>query len=245
LVGVCRTCIQTKSHLNNENSTPHPLREEQAVNPKTGRLEVVFVDLESVYPNYGDPMAQEFSFEELRARHRGWLDHDWAAIRSKEQEQAKQAAEASAAASQPQPESEPLARKPEPLAPKLEPLAPKSEPLAPKPEPLAPKPEPLVSKPEPLAPMSEPLALKTEPLAPKHDAQKPPKLQTVPLKGSVDDEMAADDENRPPSQANIDKAKAAKKARREERANRTRKIKVMDVKEIRGETQTGRTGSKS
>jgi checkpoint serine/threonine-protein kinase len=67
----------------------------------------------------------------------------------------------------------------------------------------------------------------------------------VPLKGSVDDEMAADDENRPPSQANIDKAKAAKKARREERANRTRKIKVMDVKEIQGETQTGRAGSKS
>jgi checkpoint serine/threonine-protein kinase len=212
----------------------------EAVNPKTGRLEVVFVDLESVYPNYDDPMAQEFSFEELRARHRGWLDHDWAAIRSKEQEQAKQAAEASAAASQPQPEpeSEPLAHKPEPLAHEPEPLALKSEPLIL-------KSEPLVFENEPLASKSEPLALKTEPLAPKHDAQKPPKLQTVPLKGSVDDEMAADDENRPPSQANIDKAKAAKKARREERANRTRKIKVMDVKEIQGETQTGRTGSKS
>jgi checkpoint serine/threonine-protein kinase len=205
----------------------------EAVNPKTGRLEVVFVDLESVYPNYDDPMAQEFSFEELRARHRGWLDHDWAAIRSKEQEQAKQAAEASAAASQPQPQPEP------------EPLAHKPEPLAPKPEPLALKSEPLAFENEPLASKPEPLALKTEPLAPKHDAQKPPKLQTVPLKGSVDDEMAADDENRPPSQANIDKAKAAKKARREERANRTRKIKVMDVKEIQGETQTGRTGSKS
>jgi checkpoint serine/threonine-protein kinase len=148
-------------------------------------------------------MSQEYSFEELRARYRGWLNHDWAAIRSKEQEQAKQAAEASAVANQPQPDSEPLAPKPEPLT------------------------------------------LKPEPLAPKNDVQKPPKLQTVPLKGSVDDEMAADDENRPPSQANIEKAKAAKKARREERANRTRKIKVMDVKEIQGETQTGRTESKS
>ena len=38
----------------------------------------------------------------------------------------------------------------------------------------------------------------------------------------------------------IEKAKAAKKARKEERANRTRKIQVMDVKEVSGETQTSR-----
>ena len=80
----CRTnwlalasCIQTKSHVNDETSKPHPLREQlQAVNPKTGRVEVVFVDLEQVYPNHSDPMSVEFSFEELRARHRGWLDRD-------------------------------------------------------------------------------------------------------------------------------------------------------------------------
>ncbi|KAG9201514.1 hypothetical protein G6514_005712 [Epicoccum nigrum] len=162
---------------------------DEAVNPKTGRVEVVFVDLEQVYPNRRDPMSVEFSFEELRARHRGWLDRDWGAVRREEQRKARKLAEKAVAAQQPKP-------KPAPLAPK------------------------------------------TEPLAPKQDAQKPPKPQTVPLKGGEEDALAGDDENRPPSQADIEKAKAAKKARKEERANRTRKIQVMDVKEVSGETQT-------
>ena len=136
-------------------------------------------------------MSIEFSFEELRARHRGWLDRDWGALRREEQKKARKLAEKAAAAQQP-----------------------KSEPA--------------------------PLAPKTEPLAPKQDAQKLPKLQTVPLKGGEEDASAGDDENRPPSQADIEKAKAAKKARKEERANRTRKIQVMDVKEVSGETQTSR-----
>ncbi|KAJ8107267.1 hypothetical protein OPT61_g8986 [Boeremia exigua] len=183
-------CIQTKSHLNDATSVPHPFREQlQAVNPKTGRVEVVFVDLEQVYPNHSDPMSVEFSFEELRARHRGWLNKDWAAIRRTEQEQARKAAEEAAAAQRP-------------------------------------------------APKATPLVLKPEPLALKQDTQKPPKPQTIPLKGGEDDGLAGDDENRPPSQADIEKAKAARKARKEERANRTRKIQVMDVKEISGETQT-------
>ncbi|OAL01261.1 hypothetical protein IQ06DRAFT_293361 [Phaeosphaeriaceae sp. SRC1lsM3a] len=176
---------ETKSNLDNENSKPHPLREhQQALNPKTGRLEVVFVDLEQVYPNRDDPMSEEYSFEELRAKHRGWLDHDWAAIRLKEQEEARKAAEA---------------------------IAPKQ------------------SKPKPA------------PLAPKDADVQPLKLKTVPLKGSIDDDMAANDENTPPSQEDLEKAKAARRARREEKANRTRKIKVMDVKEVRGETQTIQT----
>jgi checkpoint serine/threonine-protein kinase len=181
-------CTQTKSHSNNENYKPHPLRDhQQAVNQKTGRLEVVFVDLEKVYPNRDNPMAEEYSFEELRAKHRGWLDHDWAAIRRKELEQARRADEAVAFSQQPQ-----------------------------------------QSKP------------KVGPLAPKQTEEQPPKPKSVPLKGSVDDDAAAaNDENTPPSQEDVQKAKAAKKARREERANRTRKIKVMEVKEIRGETQTG------
>lgn len=188
-------CIQTKSHLNDGTSIPHPFREQlQAVNPKTGRVEVVFVDLEQVYPNRRDPMSIEFSFEELRARHRGWLDRDWAAVRRAEKDQARILAKEAAAAQLPSP------------------------------------------KPAPLAPKSEPLAI-------KQDVQKPPKLQTVPLKGGEDDALAGDDENRPPSQADIEKAKAAKKARKEERANRTRKIQVMDVKEISGETQTSKSKS--
>ncbi|KAG9190280.1 checkpoint serine/threonine-protein kinase [Alternaria panax] len=173
---------ETKSNLNDENDGPHPLREhQQAVNPRTGRLEVVFVDLEQVYPNHEDPMSEEYSFEELRAKYRGWMDCDWDAVRRKELEQARRAAE----------EAE-VAERPRPMAP---------------------------------------------PLAPKQDHEQPAKPKTVPLKGSVDDDMG-NDENALPSQADVDKARAAKKARREERANRTRKIKVMEVKEVRGETQT-------
>ena len=183
MVGACLSCIQTKSDLNDENAQPHPLRDhQQALNPKTGRLEVVFVDLEKVYPNLEKPMSEEYSFEELRAKHRGWLDHDWAAVRRKEREQAQRIAEATANAKAPKPKAS---------------------------------------------------------LVMMRDLEQPPKPQTVPLKGSIDDD-AANDENMPPSQADIEKTKAAKKARREERANRTRKIKVMDVKEIRGETQTSK-----
>jgi checkpoint serine/threonine-protein kinase len=161
------------------------LREcQQAVNPKTGRLEVVFVDLAKVYPNHESPMSDEFSFEELRAKHRGWMDYDWAAIRRKEQDEARREAEAAALARQPK--------------------------------------------------------CKAAALAPKQVEEQPAKPQTVPLKGSIDDELDTNDENTPPSQEDMEKAKAARKATREEKTNRTRKIKVMDVKEVRGETQTSK-----
>jgi checkpoint serine/threonine-protein kinase len=143
---------------------------------------VVFVDLEKVYPNHDNPMSEEYSFEELRAKHRGWSDYDWAAIRRREQEEARKAAEAAAIAKQ--------------------------------------------SKP------------KAVPFAPKQIDDQLSKPKTVPIKGSIDDGIAANDENTPPSQEDMEKAKAARRARREEKANRTRKIKVMDVKEVRGETQT-------
>jgi checkpoint serine/threonine-protein kinase len=52
----------------------HHVRE--AVNPRTGRRERVFVNLEAVYPDYRNP-TKEISFEELRAMHRGWMDKDW------------------------------------------------------------------------------------------------------------------------------------------------------------------------
>jgi len=86
-------------------------QQQSAVNPKTGRLEVVFVDLEQVYPNTDDPLAVENSFEELRARHRGWLKYDWAAIRREKEAKLNKVVEASPAS--------------KPLKPKLVPLAPK------------------------------------------------------------------------------------------------------------------------
>ncbi|KAL8679872.1 MAG: hypothetical protein Q9186_003892 [Xanthomendoza sp. 1 TL-2023] len=60
--------------------------QQQITNSKTGKIERVFVNLEAVYPNPNDPTA-EFSFEELRARSRGWADRDWAADRKRERVQ--------------------------------------------------------------------------------------------------------------------------------------------------------------
>jgi checkpoint serine/threonine-protein kinase len=182
-VSVCFACIQTQSNSQFEDSKPHPMREfQQAVNPRTGKLEVVFTDLRQVYPDFDNPMAVEYSFEELRANHRGWSARDWAAIRREEEQTANVLAVPS--------------------------------------------------------PMKERPSVEHFPLAPKAVTEVSPKPQTVPLKGSIDDDPAANDENVPPSQAELEKAKAARKARREERANRTRKIKVMQVQEARAETQT-------
>ena len=46
------------------------------VNSRTGRIERVYVDLEAVYPNPDDP-SEEYSFEELIVRQRGWLNVSW------------------------------------------------------------------------------------------------------------------------------------------------------------------------
>ncbi|KAJ5179838.1 hypothetical protein N7492_003048 [Penicillium capsulatum] len=54
----------------------HHVRE--AINPRSGRRERVFVDLEAVYPDYRNP-AYEISFEELRATKRGWMNKNWRA----------------------------------------------------------------------------------------------------------------------------------------------------------------------
>jgi checkpoint serine/threonine-protein kinase len=174
---------QTQSNILNEEPKPHPMREyQQAVNPRTGRLEVVFTDLRQVYPNADNPMAVEYSFEELRAKHRGWSDHNWTALRKEEQKVGDKQAESRSAASH--------------------------------------------------------KGTVSAPLGPSEFSKDSHKPQIVPLKGSVDD-VVENDENMPPSHAELEKVKIAKKARREERANRTRKIKVMEVREVRAETQTG------
>ncbi|OAL29189.1 hypothetical protein AYO20_09242 [Fonsecaea nubica] len=59
----------TRSLSNQDSQQSH-----QVVNPRTGRAERVFVDLEAIYPADTD---QEFSFEELRAMSRGWAQKDW------------------------------------------------------------------------------------------------------------------------------------------------------------------------
>ena len=51
-------------------------RVSEAVNPRTGRRERVFVNLEAVYPDIRNP-GHEVSFEELRAMKRGYMGKNW------------------------------------------------------------------------------------------------------------------------------------------------------------------------
>jgi checkpoint serine/threonine-protein kinase len=161
-------------------------------------------------------MSIEFSFEELRADHRGWMTMDWAAIRREEQTRADRAAQASAAKW----------------------IEKKVTALAPVPQEELPKPQTV-----PLKGNMENNASMNDENTPPHSTQLDLALRTrtIPLKGSKEQKLTLSDENSPPSQAEVEKAKSAKKARKEERANRTRKIKVMEVKEIRGETQTSKS----
>lgn len=52
--------------------------QQQITNSRTGKVERVFVNLEAVYPNPNDH-NEEMSFEELRAKIRGWTEKDWLA----------------------------------------------------------------------------------------------------------------------------------------------------------------------
>ncbi|KAI9646478.1 protein kinase [Ciborinia camelliae] len=49
----------------------NPELQQVTINPKNGRSERIFVNLEAVYPT-PDKIGTELSFEELRAAHRGW-----------------------------------------------------------------------------------------------------------------------------------------------------------------------------
>lgn len=53
-----------------------PELQQVTVNPKNGRSERIFVNLEAVYPT-PEKIGTELSFEELRAAHRGWLSKVW------------------------------------------------------------------------------------------------------------------------------------------------------------------------
>ncbi|KAI9868646.1 MAG: hypothetical protein M1813_004496 [Trichoglossum hirsutum] len=50
------------------------LHQQEQINPRTGKAERVFVNLEACYPNPEDPNT-ELSFEELRAIRRGWISN--------------------------------------------------------------------------------------------------------------------------------------------------------------------------
>ncbi|KAE8150963.1 checkpoint protein kinase [Aspergillus avenaceus] len=66
--------LQMKESMQSKAIPEHRVRE--AINPRTGRRERVFVNLDAVYPDYKNPSV-EVSFEELRALSRGWMDKKW------------------------------------------------------------------------------------------------------------------------------------------------------------------------
>lgn len=81
IVGLRGSCfLQLKSQVPSTNAMTCPTYadNQQLVNPRTGKVERVFVDLQSVYPNEKNAY-DEMSLEELRAKARGWLDYGWAA----------------------------------------------------------------------------------------------------------------------------------------------------------------------
>ncbi|KAK2609025.1 protein kinase [Conoideocrella luteorostrata] len=53
-----------------------PSKSQVTVHPQTGKKEYIHVDLEAVYPT-PDEAGSELGFEEIMARHRGWLDQTW------------------------------------------------------------------------------------------------------------------------------------------------------------------------
>ncbi|KAK5088770.1 protein kinase [Lithohypha guttulata] len=67
------TKLEVFKDLNNASNLRSSKQPEPIVNPRTGRAERVFVDMDAVYTGNGD----EFSFEELRALHRGWAGMNW------------------------------------------------------------------------------------------------------------------------------------------------------------------------
>lgn len=180
------------------------------------------VDLESMYPDGDDTTGNEYCVEELRARHRGWLNRDWR----------KPGAHVS---------------KPKPLAPKPAKVSPPEETLIEIEEPaqievfedLEPSKPPAKKMPifADSGPMKPPP--KKMPIFADAETSRPPSKK-MSIFEDVETSRAPvkipifDDENAP--QPRLDGAK--RKARREEKANRTRKLEILEVK---AEPQTSKS----
>ncbi|KAG8629494.1 hypothetical protein KVT40_003359 [Elsinoe batatas] len=159
------------------------------INPRTGKREIVHVNLDVVYTDIGGTKI-EFSFEEVMAKHRGWLEKDWKEENRTRDEEIRRMKMAS-------PEKKPKKKGgfeifhdsaiPEAVV------------------------SPVVVVPQPIQAESLP-------------------ARTVVL----NDENNENAIRRPVKE----KHDVAKRMRKEEKANRTRKIKVMEVRHEKKETQT-------
>ena len=212
-------------HLSSHSSSSSNHEQQCVFNEKTGRLECVFVNLEAVYPETGN-LAVEYCFEELRARHRGWLDKERKKAKAGQQKKLTKSESFDIQLDTPTPLQEQKKEEPAPIANSVA----KEKPFA------------IFSDAQQDTPESRPTSkqkgfkiFEDTDLEPKQ----PPKPEATSSRSKSTTKTLAlndeNDENTPPSKQEID---AAKKARREERANRTRKIKVMEVQHIKNETQT-------
>jgi len=200
-----KQAISSSPHVEN-----HPSQDQRVVNLRTGKIERVFVDLEAVYPELSNPSV-EYSFEELRAAKRGWLQHDWRAQKEVKKELEQPPLVISNSFSVPI----------EPLPPaeliQVTRAALQNIPL----ESLNEENNPALMKPK----KQKMMILRDE------DGENAPPTNMLKIL-SLNDE---NDENAPPSRA-AQEREIARRIRKEERANKTRKIKVGKTK---GETTTG------
>lgn len=178
-------CIQSLAVFHEKQTT---------TNPKTGRSECVFVNLEAVYPNADDPMSVEFCFEELRARHRGWMDRDWGRERREAQEMAKAAMKKTKAEKQQAQDKKPS---------------------------------------KGLQIFIDEDTISAKKLA-EHDQidvaiRRKPETVATNDENQVPEPLLLQQEE-PAAQASEPPAKSTKKVRKEDKGNRTRKIRVMEVK---------------
>ena len=72
LAYLCNQLSQAQESIPFQSSHP----DQAVINPRTGKPERVFVNLDAVYPNPKDP-SLEMSFEELRSANRGWMSKMW------------------------------------------------------------------------------------------------------------------------------------------------------------------------
>lgn len=69
--------------FNDDENSSQSQSQQYTVNPKTGRKEYVFANLELVYPSGDAESGYEFCFEELRAMKRGLINRDGFVVKTK------------------------------------------------------------------------------------------------------------------------------------------------------------------
>ena len=174
------------------------------MNPKTGRKEYVFANLELVYPSGNAESGYEFCFEELRAMKRGLIDPTGRVVKPKKQKTVKTQAEQ------------------RPVTPPEQSVSPKNTKVS-----STRKLDIFQDTETSKVPVKIPVFEDNE--AEKKPA-KTPIFQDVTETSRVPAKIPIFDDSEAPQPKSDAEAKAARKALKEEKANRTRKIEIMEVK---------------